>query len=377
MRVLFLDHEQYGHYLTEAGHFEVRLPILACGCVSEHRDYVYQRVIREAGMDAAIAGAIEAAAQFSPDVIIFIATWPHECLPPEVLEFWESAGIPTISVLWDTSLRGEVNSKFCSRYFHASRYVCDAGSFFGYARYRLWSDFMNLGKTSIFLSGYNVIPERFSAPEQKKDIDVALIGSVHKYRAELLQKLNSQLADKTIFVRQIGGMVDETVAHPYTGGSGRRVSDRDYIDYIHRTKILLCPSGQADQWGVRGKIFEFLAAGAFCLVEANPDVVFTIPKGVVANYTTVEECAENIEMYLADEPARRSLARRGRDWFYDTYDCKSYWRNILSGITGGAGEIWHSKFVEENYRIAHDRIAASLNGNTPTHEHFESLEFGF
>ena len=46
MKVLFLNPEQYVRWEDEPSNHELRLPILNCGVVREHRDYCYQRVLK-------------------------------------------------------------------------------------------------------------------------------------------------------------------------------------------------------------------------------------------------------------------------------------------------------------------------------------------
>ena len=144
-----------------------------------------------------------------------------------------------LSIIADTSIDAKVNEKFASPYFKGTSYFCDGGSFFGFARYRLWSEFMKYKKGLLFLPGNNVVTERFIRPPQEQDINVALIGSLYKHRAEMLDMINRLLSSRHIEVKQIGGLVDETIAHPFSGRASQWVPANDYVSYIHRTKILL------------------------------------------------------------------------------------------------------------------------------------------
>ena len=277
MRVLFLDHEQYGDFENEPGNLELRLPMLASGAVDDYQDYHYQRFQRQTSFDNMIEGLFETARAYQLDLIVNGTTWPHESIPPGHLIDLEKLGFPVLTIFWDTLANPEKARQFEYPVFHASRYFCDGGSFLCYARYRLWAERMKLEKGVALLTGHTVMEENFRPDGRPRDIDVALIGSLYENRIELMNYLNAALADRGIRVEHFGGHFDVTKNHPYAGGSGGFLDADAYLDVIRRSKIILCPWGQTGGTGVRGKTFEFMSCEAFCLVERTPDVAHPVP----------------------------------------------------------------------------------------------------
>ena len=53
MKVLFLNPEQYVDFENEPSNYQVRLPALNSGMISEHVDFVYQRIFRKSGARSA------------------------------------------------------------------------------------------------------------------------------------------------------------------------------------------------------------------------------------------------------------------------------------------------------------------------------------
>ena len=76
MRILFFPHEQYLPFEYEASNFEVRLPAINCGLITDSETFVYQRVFRSQGREEMNKQAWEFAKSFSPDVVIHFRTWP-------------------------------------------------------------------------------------------------------------------------------------------------------------------------------------------------------------------------------------------------------------------------------------------------------------
>jgi len=375
MRVLFLPHEQYGDFENESGNQEIRRPMLDSGLVSAHRDLIHQRILRAEGPAAVVAAVQRAVLEFQPDLVVNFATWPHENVPPACIAALGRNGTPVLTVLADTTPGPLPADWHDFQLFHASRYVLDSGSFFGYARFRLWNELMGLGKGVLLLCGNNVREGRFPPPRRvEKDIDVAMIGSLYAYRKEVMDAINRELAPDGIEVRQFGGHFDETRAPIYAGGSGTRVDNAAYAGLIDRTKVLLCVGSHEGSWAIRGKIYEYLHQNAFCLAEANPDIDNTIPPGVIPTFANPHAAAELIRRYVRDDTAREQVVAAGVAWYRNTYDCRRFWRDTLTAFANGATEFRNSDFVEENYARLRDAFVDALNGEAPANRHFERMK---
>lgn len=102
--MLFLNPEQYVGWEDEPSNHELRLPILNCGMVREHRDYCYQRVLKAAGravMDREILTLVE---EFQPDLVNNSTTWPNQSVGSGLLHAIMGRGVPVYTQVWDTFL---------------------------------------------------------------------------------------------------------------------------------------------------------------------------------------------------------------------------------------------------------------------------------
>lgn len=374
MRVLFLLHEQYGDYESEPGNLEVRRPALASGVVHDNAVYVYQRVRKESGFNAMVDGALELTRSFRPDIAIYVSTWPQQCLPAYCISEIQKMGIPVLTVICDTLLDPGLMGKIVDPYFRVSQYFCDAGSFFGYARFRLWSETLGLDKGVTLLTGNNLELERFNRSRTyDESIEVALVGSIYNHRANLLAHLDKHFDASKTNIHQFGGLFDERKMHPMAGGSGDWLPVDEYVATVGRCKILLCPDGQPTQWGVRGKIFEFMANGAFCLIENNPDVRAVIPADIAVTFSDAADCARKIEYYLANDNARLAKAADARTWYHETYNPGEYWKNLLEAMIEQRTNIPVTPCVEENFQTYRAAVMERLDNALPSDADFQSL----
>ena len=98
MKVLFFNPEQYVDFENEPSNYQIRLPALNSGAISEHRDFIYQRVFRESGKDAMNQAALEAYQVFEPDVVINSLCWWQECISSQTLAKIRKGGGKVISI---------------------------------------------------------------------------------------------------------------------------------------------------------------------------------------------------------------------------------------------------------------------------------------
>ncbi|MBT7266102.1 MAG: glycosyltransferase family 1 protein, partial [Rhodospirillaceae bacterium] len=277
-------------------------------------------------------------------------------------------------IAWDT-FPGPTNETFRQNlWFQSCSYFCDVCSFSSYAKFRFWNEALNLDKGVIYLSGNNLLASRFNKIPLRKDIDVSLIGSMYKSRERLLNYLRPKLASAGISLSHFGGAFDETKAPAQDGTTSNWLSHEDYVNIINRSKIVLCPGGADGQWAVRGKIFEFMSCGAFCLVEENPDITKTIPEETLSTYANFEECLQKILYYMAHEEEREESALASRLWYQETYNSSNFWKDFLSGVVSGQTEFKNTPFVEENYQRSRVKFLESFEGIPITPEKIMRLE---
>jgi len=375
IRVLFFNHEQYNNFENEPGNLEVRLPMLASGLIKEHNDFVFQRIKKEIGLGGMIKAATKAVLDFKPDLIVYITGWSKDDIPGQLINGFEEVGIKVLTIAWDT-YPGPTPLNFRqNNLFKSTSYFCEACSFISYARFRFWREQLNPEKGVLYLSGNNILNNQFKDLSMKKDIDVALIGSLYMARHRLLKFLKKNLLPHGIKVSHFGGYFDESIGLPADSSAHtlNRISSKDYINTINRSKIVLCPGGSEGQWAVRGKIFEIMSCGSFCLAEDNFDIKQTIPQGKLITYKNFDECLQQILFFLKHEKKREMLAKDSRDWYLNTYDSATFWRDFLFKMSIGDNNIKNTPFVENNYQIIKKNILKHFEGKTITPKNIVSF----
>jgi hypothetical protein len=368
MRVLFFNHEQYVPFEYEAANVEVRLPILGSGMVTAYRDFVYQRVLRTKGHTHMNMAAMQEIDDFQPDVIVHFTTWIPERLNPRVLSYAKAKGIKVISVIFDSA-----NELFAQEValVHASTHLAVLVSPSDYMRYQALSQAIGQPHNTLFLIGNNVRQDFFQEnPSVEKDLDVVMLGSLHGIRGVFLDYLNERLNPQGITVHKMGGNIDDSKGGAVVGATDTWLSFQDYLDTIQRAKICLNaqtvahPLIKAGQdmdklftVTVKGKVFEFLSANAFCLTDDNSEARAMIPDGCVAYYDNFDDCIEKIKYYLAHTEERDAIRHAGCAWFRSSFDCYGYWKTALEAIVSGQP-------VPVPTHLA-DRLAPVLAGQAP------------
>jgi hypothetical protein len=344
--------------------------MLSSGFIKEYKDFIFQRVKKKLGLGGMIQAATETVINFKPDLVVYITGWSQDDIPGQLINSFEEIGIKVLTIAWDT-YPGPTPLKFRQNgLFRSGSLFCEACSFISYAGFRFWREQLNPEKAVIYLSGNNILKDHFKHFSTKQDIDVALIGSLYKARLELMEFLKQNLLPLGINISHYGGYFDETTGLPADDSAHTltRLSSEDYIKVINRSKIVLCPGGAEGQWAVRGKIFEIMSCGTFCLAEDNFDIQKTIPEDKLKTYKNFDDCLRQILYYLKHETERKISAKNSHDWCLRTYDSKKFWQDFLYKITIGDNNFYNTPFVESNYQIVKKSILNHYDGKIITPE---------
>lgn len=364
MRVMFLACEQYVPYEYEAANLEVRLPILDCGLVTDHRDLVHHRVYRARGAAFMNEAALRAAADFHPDIVVyFSSTERPEDLRPETLEGIRALGCRLLSIRFDS--RNRLTAEELS-VLVASSHLAVLTSPSDYVRYRMLAEAMGRPGTVACLIGYNADTGLFRPSGAEKAYDVSFVGSNHGARVAFLRELGEHLRAGGIDLHRVGGNLDDEIGITTIGATAPWISYAEYVDTINRSRICLnAQTWASDQPGgfgaqIKGKYFEYLAAGAFCLTDRNPEVAVIVPDEHLATYEDLPDCVEKICWWLAHDAERAAFAAAAHEWFHRTFDRREFWRRMLTAIMEDAPLPVPPRIEEHYRRVASGELSMAM-----------------
>jgi Flp pilus assembly protein TadD/predicted O-methyltransferase YrrM len=326
MKIMFFNHEQYVNFEDEIGNYELRLLILNCGLVTSYRDYVYQRVLRSEGREAMDRKALQEVDDFHPDLVAYSTTWPHESLSPGVLGEIRKRGIPVYTHAWDTHIEAAPHER---EWFENCSFFGVADSITNFLHYRRLAESQPDIRGCIFAGGHNVFTDLFTKQDIPKVHDVTVLGSNEGQRAELMNYLGGKLAPYGISLSKFGGLVDSTKKGPSNRLSDKWVSWERYVQIINQSKILLSSQTDSARCQIKGKIFQFMACGAFCLCDLNTEINRIIPPNCLVYYDDFEDCLEKMVYYLGHEDERRAIAEAAYHWFHSTFGYQKFWSKFL------------------------------------------------
>jgi spore maturation protein CgeB len=349
MRVLFLNPEQYVDFENEPSNYQVRLPALNSGMISEHVDFVYQRIFRKSGAAAMNEAALKAQHDFRPDIVINSLCWWQECIDWQTLAAMRLAGSKVISIYWDTWINALPHE---TEIFLNSDYILVFDSLSSYFKYRLLGEQRGNSDKVIF-SPIGVFTDTIRPIKIKKDIDVLMLGSGEGQRADLIFYLKKELANKNVNFQHIGGLVDDTRANK--NDAGNWIDWDSYAKTINRSKICLSSQTQSDRKQIKGKIFDFFASQSFCLTDNNPELKTFVPDHCLAYFKDAEHCLSQIQHYLEKENDRKDTAMSGYQWLTETYRYQDFWQNTFNVALGTSKKINQLPGVEEAYQNFKDQ----------------------
>lgn len=150
-------------------------------------------------------------------------------------------------------------------------------------------------------------------PPPTRDIDISFVGSIsadHRQRIELLEAV-ARRYDLKLFGNPSRALPASSPLHRCFQGE---VWGVEMYQTLRRSRITL--NSHIDVAGREAgnvRLFEATGVGAFLLTDFK-DNLHTLfePGREVAAWRTVEDCLAQIEYYLGDEAARRSIATAGQ-----------------------------------------------------------------
>jgi len=346
LKILFFNPEQYLDFENEPSNYELRLPILNCGLPIEHRDYIYQRVLRAEGREEMNKKALQEVLQFNPDLVIYSTSWPHEKIAAETLQEIMNQGIPVYTHIWDTHVEPHPHE---IEWALNCNYLGVADSVTSYLRYRLLAEIKAEPKGVIFTIG-NFLTDAICKKEIEKIYDVTLVGSNEGQRLQLINYLQEKLAKHNISISKFGGLVNTNEAEQKI--EDRWISIEKYSEIINQSKICLSSQTISNRNQIKSRVFEYLACGTLCLTDSNEELRTIVPDDCVVYYDDFDDCANKIIYYLENEEERVRIANTGYQWFYSNFNYKYFWSKFLKTVVNKDESlptlpILESKFKQE------------------------------
>jgi hypothetical protein len=358
MRIMFVHTEQYTAWDDELFYNLVRGPMIDCGLQLEVQDFVRNHREKERDLMAEGSRLYEQVKNFAPALLIYSHSWYD--VPNEWLAKIRLLGVKILTIMWDTLIQtpaSEINIARHSDYLA----VCDSVS--NYMRYRLLFDnFREPGTGVIFISGFHVLPQIFHQKPRDKIYDVTLLGSAEGYRLEVLKYLQNALADTNIKFHKLGGLVNSEKGSHTEGLTDGWLPLENYVDIINQSKILITTQTRPERIQVKGKIFEFMSCGGFCLVDHNNEYEQIIPKEYITYYDSLTDLVEKIKYYVTHDDEREAIAATGYTWYKNNFNYKKFWTDFLNHIADPTLPLPGIPTLESSYqkvKEAHSHHVAS------------------
>lgn len=332
MKILFFSPEQYVDFKDEPSNYQLRLPMLNCGLVTAHRDYIYQRVLRSEGRDAMNAKALQEVKEFKPHLVVYSTSWLHECPDSFVFREIMNMGIPVYTHVWDTSIHQP--QPHVKEWFDNCNYFAIADSITNYLFYKnLAKNHPNV-KGVIFPGGNDVFTDLLRPLPVEKISDVTILGSREGQRVQLIEFLHKKLEKHKISFSKLGGLVDST-QNTSNSLSDKWVSWTEYAKIINQSRICISSQTQPNRLQIKGKVFDYLSCGSLCFSESNPELFRIVPDHCIVYYDSFEDCLQKIIYYVEHPEEGQKIATAGYDWFCKTFDYKKFWSQFLKVVTKG------------------------------------------
>jgi hypothetical protein len=346
IRILFLNLENFVDFQKESQNYLVRLPILNCGLQIEHRDFSHQRTLKTKGRRAAEEEALAIVRTFCPHLVVYAHTWRYGDLSPTFFSTVRAEGAKIMSCIWDSYV---VAAHSELQLFQNSDCLLVADSLNAYLRWRLLSAM--LGGPAI---GLNMGMYHFPAePAEPKRRDVTILGSVFGERLDLAHFLQEGLSKYGFDLHTTGGMyTDEEKELAY-----RKLwlEWESYGRIIRESRICLSSQTTPDRVQIKGKIFEIVGRGTFCLSDANAESIRLFPAGTVPLYHSHRECLALLVRYLKDEPARIAEEQKMSLWMKRTFDYKAFYSRLIRSLLVGDGAVPSHAFLDQEFRTLMER----------------------
>jgi len=334
VRVLFFPHEQYLPFEYEASNFEVRLPAINCGLITDSETFVYQRIFRSHGREEMNKQAWEFAKSFSPDIVIHYRTWPFpvdENLDHSLINTIDREIAPVLTIVFDSYSNIH---QFEMEAFTAPSYFGMLTSIYDFLRYKKLEKICNYETQVTTLIGHNVLTELFKPIDfNKKNIDVSFIGSIYGMREEWLKELNKRLSTENIKLTIGGGNFNSKLEHKLGFRGVNWLSYEEYIDIISRSKICLnLPSINDHTSQIKGRLFELLSCNTLCFNKEDEANKIFLPSRGIVGFNSISDCSNKIIEYLRNPKKIDKESSIGNEWYMRNFNYKEFWRELLKLI---------------------------------------------
>ncbi len=256
---------------------------------------------------------------FKPDLIIYSPRHDIIKLDQGDIKAIHSQEIPILTIVWDSYPSPWVNHVE-EYWLSCATYLAIVDSITSFYRYKALSlCYQNL-KGVVFLGGNHVFTDIFKHKSLKKEHDVFFIGTKMDIREYLVKYLEEHFVDSDVSLLFGGGF-----------SAQQALSYEKYVELVNSSKICLSSDTQSNQ-KIKGRVFEYLACGAFCLSDYSQEIARFFPSDCLATYTDFDDCIDKIIYYLNNPAEREAIAQRGHQWFHETFNYQKFWISLLVAI---------------------------------------------
>jgi hypothetical protein len=302
--------------------------------------------LKAKGRRAAEEEAIAIVQAFRPHLVVYAHTWLYGDLSPNFFVAARAEGAKIVSCIWDSytvPAHGEL------QLFQNSDCLLVADSLNAYLRWRLLSAMVDGPKIALCMGMYHFPPE----PSQPKRRDVTVIGSVFGKRLELVRFLREGLQRNGFQLHTLGGI--------YSEGEDPLAYQAQWLDWesygqvIRESRVCLNSQTNPDRMQIKGKIFEILNRGTFCLSDANPESLRMFPSNLFPLYRSHADCLELIMHYLGDEADRSSKEQEMVSWIKGNFDSKVFYSRLVRAVAFGDDTVPTHAFLDREFSLLMDK----------------------
>lgn len=340
LRIFFLNLENFVDFEKESQNYLARLPLINCGLNVQYRDFSHQRTLKVKGRVAAEQEALDIVREFRPHLIVYSHTWRYGDLSPAFFAAARAEGAKIVSCIWDSYTIPPLSEL---RLFENSDCLLIADSLNAYLRWRTLSAMVGGPEVGLCIGMYHFPPE----PDEPKRRDVTILGSLFGDRLDLAKSLRASLAKHDIVLHTVGGMYTEEQKE-----LGYREEWLDWEQYgrvIRESKICINSQNDRGRLQIKGKIFEIIGRGTFCLTDGNIESPRMFPPDIFPLFTSHEDCAEIIVEHLRDEALRTSRERAMQAWGRQHFDAHRYYAALARHLVFNEGPMPQHAFLDREF----------------------------
>lgn len=214
--------------------------------------------------------------------------------------------IELVNILWDTASKNILEN-------NKDIYICHKN---------IINDFPNFKKKL----GYNknntifkLVPYDFSniiKTSKDKNIDFIFIGQTSDYRDYRKKFLNFLKKKTNIFI------LDKN--------RDKFIPDKDYFDFISRSKITVNFSMSVDYHQIKARVLEAIYFETLVIEdERSPVLKYFKPDHEIVTYKTKEDIVKKVNYFLKNEKKRLQIVTNAKKKYSNKFTSKYYWSGIL------------------------------------------------